>query len=170
MRSSAGAREYNPPADILHPGGSRGVLPEPRLSWVTDKTNLSTDYTRNKIRHIILPEMLKINGSLFSTMNRMEQSLRDDSDFLDDMARQTLSEAETTVRLRTPGEEDIWELQPAWSAEKLAKLPKPVQSRAIKLILQSGGIEPSALRINTAREIIASGKGKFNPAAENSSW
>lgn len=73
------------------------------LSWVTDKTNLSTDYTRNKIRHIILPEMLKINGSLFSTMNRMEQSLRDDSDFLDDMARQTLSEAETTVRLRTPG-------------------------------------------------------------------
>jgi len=44
-----------------------------------------------------------------------------------------------------------------------AKLPKPVQSRAIKLILQSGGIEPSALRINTAREIIASGKGKFNP-------
>lgn len=82
---------------------------------------------------------------------------------LDDMARQTLSEAETTVRLRTPGEEDIWELQPAWSAEKLAKLPKPVQSRAIKLILQSGGIEPSALRINTAREIIASGKGKFNP-------
>lgn len=133
------------------------------LSWVTDKTNLSTDYTRNKIRHIILPEMLKINGSLFSTMNRMEQSLRDDSDFLDDMARQTLSEAETTVRLRTPGEEDIWELQPAWSAEKLAKLPKPVKSRAIKLILQSGGIEPSALRINTAREIIASGKGKFNP-------
>ena len=133
------------------------------LSWVTDKTNLSTDYTRNKIRHIILPEMLKINGSLFSTMNRMEQSLRDDSDFLDDMARQTLSEAETTVRLRTPGEEDIWKLQPAWSAEKLAKIPKPVQSRAIKLILQSGGIEPSALRINTAREIIASGKGKFNP-------
>ena len=47
--------------------------------------------------------------------------------------------------------------------EQLAKLPKPVQSRAIKLILQSGGIEPSALRINTAREIIASGKGKFNP-------
>ena len=98
-----------------------------------------------------------------TTMNRMEQSLREDSDFLDDMARQALSEAETTVRLRTPGEEDIWKLQPAWSAEKLAKLPKPVQSRAIKLILQSGGIEPSALRINTAREIIASGKGKFNP-------
>ena len=79
------------------------------------------------------------------------------------MALQALSEAEITVRLRTPGEEDIWKLQPAWSAEKLAKLPKPVQSRAIKLILQSGGIEPSALRINTAREIIASVKGKFNP-------
>lgn len=136
------------------------------LTWVTDKTNLSTDYTRNRIRHIILPEMLKINGSLFGTMNRMEQSLREDSDFLDGMARQALNDAQTTVRLKLPaaeGEEPSWENRPGWKAEALASLPKPVQSRAIKLILNAGGIEPSALRINTARDIIAQGGGKFNP-------
>lgn len=136
------------------------------LGWVTDKTNLSTDYTRNKIRHIILPEMLKINGSLFATMNRMERSLREDSDFLDDLARQSLTEAAATIRLKLPaGEDEVprWENHPGWNAESLASLPKPVQSRAIKLILNSGGIEPSALRINTAREIILAGKGKFNP-------
>lgn len=133
------------------------------LTWVTDKTNLSTDYTRNKIRHIILPEMLKINGSLFSTMNRMELSLREDSDFLDDMARNALAEAETLVRVKINSEEPTYENRTGWSAEKLAKLPKPVQSRAIKLILCSGGVEPSALRINTAREIIEAGRGKFNP-------
>lgn len=118
------------------------------LSWVTDKTNLCDDYTRNKIRHIILPEMLKINGSLFSTMNRMEKSLREDSDFLEDMARQALESA------KKPG---------GYDSAALAKLPKPVQSRAIKLIFFAGGIEPSALRINTAAEILAAGRGKFNP-------
>ena len=135
------------------------------LSWVTDKTNLSTDYTRNKIRHIILPEMLKINGSLFSTMNRMELSLREDSDFLDGMAAESLLEAERPVELRRSLGDGTYEhIQlKGWSAEKLAALPKPVQSRAIKLILTGGGIEPSALRINTARDIIAQGGGKFNP-------
>ncbi len=135
------------------------------LSWVTDKTNLSTDYTRNKIRHIILPEMLKINGSLFSTMNRMELSLREDSDFLDGMAAESLLEAERPVELRRSLGDGTYEhIQlKGWSAEKLAALPKPIQSRAIKLILTGGGIEPSALRINTARDIIVQGGGKFNP-------
>lgn len=118
------------------------------LSWVTDSTNLNVDYTRNKIRHIILPEMLKINGSLFSTMNRMEHSLRSDSDFLEEMAAQRLEEA------RCPG---------GYSAPMLAELPAPLQSRAIRMIFSAGGIEPSALRINTAAEILAAGHGKFNP-------
>ena len=118
------------------------------LTWVTDSTNLDTDYTRNKIRHIILPEMLKINGSLFPTMNRMERSLRSDSDFLEEMAAKALEEA------RCPG---------GYSAEALAVLPTPLQSRAIRMILSAGGIEPSALRINTAAEILAAGRGKFNP-------
>lgn len=118
------------------------------LTWVTDKTNLCDDYTRNKVRHIILPEMLKINGSLFSTMNRMEKSLREDSDFLEEMARQALESA------KKPG---------GFDSAALADLPKPVQSRAIKQIFFAGGIEPSALRINTAAEILAAGSGKFNP-------
>lgn len=118
------------------------------LSWVTDSTNLDTDYTRNRIRRIILPEMLKVNGSLFSTMNRMEHSLRSDSDFLDEMAAQKLEES------RCPG---------GYSAEHLAGLPMPLLSRAIRMIFSDGGIEPSALRINTAAQIIAEGRGKFNP-------
>ncbi len=118
------------------------------LSWVTDSTNLNVDYTRNKIRHIILPEMLKINGSLYSTVNRMERSLRADSDFLESMAAEKLKEA------RCPG---------GYSAARLAELPTSLQSRTIRMILSGGGIEPSALRINTAAEILTAGRGKFNP-------
>lgn len=118
------------------------------LTWVTDRTNLSADYTRNRVRQVILPEMLKINGSLYSTLGRMEKNLREDSVFLEEMAAGELEMA------RCPG---------GYRAAVLAALPKPLQSRAIRLIFAQGGIEPSALRINTAAEIIAAGKGKFNP-------
>ncbi len=118
------------------------------LSWVTDCTNLSDDYTRNRIRHIVLPELLKMNGSLFGTMSRMEKNLREDSDLLEQMAQEALENAR-----RSGG----------WDAAALSALAKPIRSRAIKAILMSGGIEPSALRINTAAEILAAGHGKFNP-------
>ncbi len=118
------------------------------LTWVTDKTNLSQDYTRNKVRHIILPEMLKINGSLLDTAVRMQKNLREDSDFLEEMAERAMESS------RRPG---------GYDAAALAALPKPIRSRVIKRIFFEGGIEPSALRINTAAEILAAGRGKFNP-------
>jgi len=118
------------------------------LTWVTDSTNLSVDYTRNRIRHIILPEMMKLNGSLFATMTRMEKNLRSDSDYLEGLAETALEEA------RCPG---------GYSAAALAELPEPLLTRAVRRIFAGGEIEPSALRINTAVAIIRAGKGKFNP-------
>ena len=121
---------------------------ENSLSFVTDSTNLCCDYTRNKVRHGILPQMLEINGSLFDTMSRMEKSLREDSELLEGMASEALEKAQKNG---------------GWVAAELAKLPKPVRARAVKQILSANGIEPSALRINTTLEIIENGKGKFNP-------
>ena len=121
---------------------------ENSLGYVTDSTNLCCDYTRNKVRHGILPQMLEINGSLFDTMSRMEKSLREDSELLECMASEALEKAQKNG---------------GWVAAELAKLPKPVRARAVKQILSANGIEPSALRINTTLEIIENGKGKFNP-------
>lgn len=118
------------------------------LQYVTDSTNLSCDYTRNKVRRLILPQMLEINGSLFGTMSRMEKSLREDSELLESMADSALNDAKKDN---------------GWAVKKLAALPKPIRARAVKRILSANGIEPSALRINTTLEIIENGKGKFNP-------
>ncbi len=118
------------------------------LDYVTDKTNLCDDYTRNKVRHIILPEMMKINGSLPDTMARMERSLREDSDYLEAMADEALAAAKTYG---------------GYKAAMLAELPKPIYSRAVRKILMDGGIEPSTLRITMAQEIINAGRGKINP-------
>ncbi len=118
------------------------------LSYVTDKTNLSDDYTRNKVRHIILPEMMRINGSLLDTMLRMENNVREDSDYLEGLAETALNEAKT---------------ESGYTAEKIRLLEIPIRGRVIRRILMEGGIEPSALRITMTEEIIDRGAGKINP-------
>jgi hypothetical protein len=45
----------------------------------------------------------------------------------------------------------------------LSALDKPIKSRAVRKILSDGGIEPSALRINTAMELLKQRSGRFNP-------
>lgn len=121
---------------------------ENSLDFVTDSTNLSADYTRNRVRREIIPQMLAINGSLFDTMSRMEKSLREDSELLEGMAAEALERAQKNG---------------GWLASELKSLPKPIMARAVKQILSANGIEPSALRINTTLELIENGKGKFNP-------
>ncbi len=41
-----------------------------RLEYRTDHTNLESDYSRNKIRNIVFPQLKKINPSLIPTLNR----------------------------------------------------------------------------------------------------
>lgn len=121
---------------------------ENALSYVTDKTNLSDDYTRNKVRHAILPEIMKINSSFLETASRMQQHLREDSELLESMAAQALDSAKT---------------EGGYKAVELSALPKPIRTRVIKKILSDGGIEPSTLRISMTDDILLAGKGKINP-------
>ena len=121
---------------------------ENALGYVTDKTNLSDDYTRNKVRHAILPEIMKINSSFLETASRMQQHLREDSELLESMAAQALDNAKT---------------EGGYKAAEISALPKPIRTRVIKKILSNGGIEPSTLRINMTDDILLVGKGKINP-------
>ena len=54
------------------------------LQFVTDSTNLSDDYTRNKIRHNIIPLLKEINPSFDSAAFRCISSLRDDERYLNE--------------------------------------------------------------------------------------
>lgn len=86
------------------------------LKFVTDKTNFSTDYTRNKVRLQLMPMLLEMNPSFHRGISRTVSTLRKDSDFLEEMAVSALNGA----RL----EEGIY------SSERLAVLDAPVFSRA----------------------------------------
>lgn len=52
------------------------------LEYVTDSTNLSTDYTRNFIRHEIIPKLKQINPDAANSFSRFTASARRDEDFI----------------------------------------------------------------------------------------
>ena len=62
------------------------------IPFVTDSTNLTDDYTRNKIRHNAVSVLKEINPSVEEAVLRMTESLREDSDFLDGLAEDYIKE------------------------------------------------------------------------------
>ena len=55
--------------------------------FITDSTNNSDDYTRNYIRHNIIPSLKSINPSIENTLTATSVMLKADSDFLDSFAK-----------------------------------------------------------------------------------
>lgn len=126
-------------------------LAERGQRYVTDSTNLSEEYTRNKIRRRVFAEITEINPSAAEVFGRMCRTLREDNAFLEQTAQRALDENRTGR---------------GWNASELSRLPAPIRSRAVRRILMDGGIEPSALRINTASELLARRSARYNPCKD----
>ncbi len=60
---------------------------ENQLEYVYDSTNSDTDYSRNLIRHKIVPELLRLNPSAEDALSRMTLLVREDSEFLEETAK-----------------------------------------------------------------------------------
>ena len=65
---------------------------ENRLEYVTDSTNLSDDYTRNRIRHSVIPVLKEINPAVEKAVSRTVEGLLEDERFLSSLADKFLSE------------------------------------------------------------------------------
>ncbi len=120
---------------------------ENELRYVTDSSNLSDDYTRNKLRHRLIPLLQEFNPSLFEAVSRMTSAVYDDNALLERIS----SEAKENART-----------DDGYSCEKLAELERTVLCRVVSSVLSNNGIEPSALRINECVQIILEKKGKIN--------
>ncbi len=57
-------------------------LAEKGQAFVTDSTNLSDDYARNRIRHHIIPEMSAVHDAFPECVTRMTESFAEDENFL----------------------------------------------------------------------------------------
>lgn len=56
------------------------------IEYVTDSTNANTEYTRNFIRHKIVPMLSELNPSLHTAVSRMSAALREDESLISAMA------------------------------------------------------------------------------------
>lgn len=57
-------------------------IKENNLEFVTDSTNLCDDYTRNKIRHNILPQLFDLNPSFDKAFTKCKNSLNNSKDYI----------------------------------------------------------------------------------------
>ena len=94
---------------------------ENEISFVTDSTNLGTDYTRNKFRHIVIPALEKINPSFTDSVSRLSQSAILDEALLEDLTDKLLTNAKT---------------QNGYRADVILSSHEALQQRAVMKILK----------------------------------
>ncbi|HIZ56350.1 MAG TPA: tRNA lysidine(34) synthetase TilS [Firmicutes bacterium] len=119
------------------------------LLFVTDSSNLSDLYTRNKIRLQVLPALTAINPSLLDSVRHLTDSVREDQEFLQQQARQAYMECRTAEGL------DIL---------KTAALAPAIRSRVCSLFLSEKGIPCDYQRITETIALIMAGRGRSNPS------
>lgn len=73
------------------------------VPYITDSTNLSDEYTRNKIRHLVVPVLKQINPAAEKTALRTCASLKEISDLLKVKAEQYLDSAACENKLSLDG-------------------------------------------------------------------
>lgn len=117
-------------------------LAEKGQSFVTDSTNLLDEYSRNKLRHKVVPVLREINPALTDTFARTLGFLREDSSFLEKLADTAFDE----VRCGD-----------GYSREKLSELDYSVRRRVIMRILSKNDIEVGQDKIELIEQLINAG-------------
>ena len=116
------------------------------LIYVTDSTNLSGDYSRNRIRHQVIPELRRLNPNLEGRLTEMSELLRGDSDLLEQIAEDT---------------QDSMQMRPSpplrFDRDAYLAAPRPVASRILIRILKSLDLRYDKYRIEQMGHYIREG-------------
>ncbi|MFN7947122.1 MAG: tRNA lysidine(34) synthetase TilS [Blastocatellia bacterium] len=77
-----------------------------KLSFRTDSSNLITDFTRNRVRHELLPQLKTYNPRIDEALLRLSRQMTEDDDYLNGIAAESLQKKRFTQRRRERGEEE----------------------------------------------------------------
>jgi len=110
------------------------------LEYVTDSTNADVNYSRNRIRANIIPELKKINPDFISGVSGFCESIKEDCFWLDSLASRFI------------------EANPAPSMSELSQLPPPVASRVVVSLAKAASARPERIHVQTLLSGIAEGK------------
>lgn len=115
-------------------------LEERKIPHVEDSTNGTDDYTRNRVRHNIIPLLLQVNSGCVGNIARMSELLREDEKYLD-------SQAEAFIM------ENLGDFSLPCAA--VAALPAPVSARVFR---KMWGRSLSETHIAALRALCSEGK------------
>jgi tRNA(Ile)-lysidine synthetase, N-terminal domain/tRNA(Ile)-lysidine synthetase, C-terminal domain len=120
------------------------------LPFVTDSTNLSEEYARNKIRLSVVPVLKEINPAFETAVAGMTRRMGADDSYLNALARRELANASARGGYRI---------------DRLRELPEPVLSRAvIQSVRGVSSARLSAAHIEAVMEIVRAGSGSVTVA------
>lgn len=115
---------------------------ENNISFVTDSTNLCDEYSRNKLRHKVVPILRELNSSAENNALRAALSISEDNDFLDTLAREEFNLRIKNNKLDVNG---------------FNRLHKALQNRIIKFFFDCLGCEIDYLHLSEVRRIACEG-------------
>lgn len=117
-------------------------------NYVTDSTNLEIDYTRNRIRHNIIPEILKINSGFYKTFCAELRIFSEENIFIENSVK--------TVYNICMVEGSLYGLE---------KYDSVIRKRCIAKFLKENALPVSSDKINHINDILDFG-GKINIMAD----
>ena len=113
------------------------------LSFVTDSSNESAAFARNRVRHEVLPAMRTINPAVSDALVRCAGALARDADYLDERTAELLTGAKRRF---------------GYDAETLRKAHPALRSRAVEAILLSAmRAKPQAHHIEACARLLETG-------------
>ncbi len=121
------------------------------VPFVTDSTNLTDDYTRNYIRHNIIPAFGKVNASAVKSISRTCLVLAEENDFIEKSALALLDSAVTDG---------------GYNIEALLKAHPAVRKRAVLILLgERMSKQPVCLHTELVNSIVENRGGKAELSA-----
>ena len=114
-------------------------LKELNQEFVTDSSNLTDNYRRNKIRHNVIPLLRDFNDSLEKTIARNSEVLREEKELLDSMSEELEKSSfiDNGVHISKTFERfsKIYPEVRRYNAEIFQNAPKPIRLRAIRKVV-----------------------------------
>ena len=92
------------------------------IPYVTDATNFDTRYTRNDVRHRVMPLLREINPAINNALLRLSRLAGEDSACLNGLATAALDEAR---------------LEYGYSAIEMAKQPEAIRHRMVRILMRA---------------------------------
>lgn len=138
---------------------------ENQLDYVTDKTNSNLKYTRNKIRHQVIPVLKTMNARFEETALRLNYQLSLVNGFVEEYTENALA----ACRIALSKKENLC----GYKCEKLQTLHPAILRSAVKMIFnKAGGFSIEEKHINLCCQIIQSGgavnlTGPFTATSKN---